>query len=243
MINISAPSNDKVKEVVKLHSKKQRDLENLFIIEGEEIIKEIMDLDIIEKLFTTDLETTYANAITVNDIVMKKMSQLKSPTSYLAVCKKLEEKEIESNKVLVLENVQDPGNIGTMIRTASCFGIKDVVLTEDSADIYNIKTIRASMGSMFKLNITRKPIDKVLPFLKSNKYKLIATSLTDDAISVTKCDPTEKFAVLLGNEGKGLTDFTLSACDENVIVPIVDNDSLNVAIAAGIVLYELTKNA
>lgn len=243
MINISSPNNDKIKSVVKLHSKKERDLNNLFIVEGEEIVREAIRNKVVDQLFTTVEDYNDDEAFLVPEHVMKKMSQLSNPTTFLAVCNKIEAKEISSNKVLVLEELQDPGNVGTLIRTASCFGINDIIITPGCADIYNSKTLRATMGSLFNTNVIFMDVAEAISLLKEKDYQLVATALDNDAKDISNIKFDNKVAIFFGNEGKGLSNSCLEQCNTKVIIPIKNNDSLNVSVAAGIVMYEATKNA
>lgn len=237
---ISSLDNSKVKEVVKLQNKKYRDETNLFVVETSHLVEEAKKAGLIKELFIYEKEFVDSDDINyVTADVMKKMSSLESPSNVLAICNKKEEKEINGN-VLILDGVQDPGNLGTIIRSAIAFNIDTVILSNDSVDLYNSKVLRATEGMIFNINIIRRDLNEILPELK-NKYTIYTTNVVNgtrlEDIKVNK-----PFALIMGSEGNGVKDRISSYADESVYINMNDKcESLNVGVATSIILYEFNK--
>lgn len=143
---------------------------------------------------------------------------------------------------LILENVQDPGNVGTVIRTADAMGIDVVVLTGNCADVYNFKTVRSTMGAIFRQRIVLADIPKIRDLTKNNGLKLYCAALSDTALNIRSVN-LHNSAVAIGSEGAGLSDEILSACDGQIIIPMKgQSESLNAAVAASIIMWEMAKN-
>ena len=140
---------------------------------------------------------------------------------------------------VVLETVQDPGNVGTVIRTANAFGIDAVILTDACADLYNPKTVRATMGAIFRQKVLRLSLEELGPFLREKGLKLYGAALTEKAVDVRSLD-LRQAAVAIGSEGRGLSPALLELCDGQVIIPMQENsESLNAAVAAAVFLWEM----
>ena len=228
---ISSVQNERIKAYAKLNEKKYRDETNMFIIEGLHLVEEAKKYNIITEIITTNpnIEGTL-----VSEDVMKKITNQKSVVEVCAICNKLENKNI-TDKILILDNIQDPGNIGTLIRTAVSFNFNTVVM-ENCADIYSSKVLRATQGAIFKLNI----IDtNILEFIKKlDGYKVYGTSLKN-GLPLKQIEKADKLAIILGNEGNGVRDEILDVTDKNIFIEITNMESLNVGIAGGILMYEL----
>lgn len=234
-MDITSVNNPLVKETVKLHKKKYRDDRMVFIVEGYHLYEEAKKAQIIRQVFTTDKKIKGSNVVYVNETVLHKLSQLKSPQQVIAVCNKLKTKEL-TNKVLILEKLQDPGNLGTLLRSALAFGFHTVVL-DNTVDLYNDKVIRSTQGAMFKLNIIHQ---NTVHFIRSNKeYVYFGTSLKGS--SIDDIIKPSKYALILGNEGNGLSSEVLSITNKNITIKTNDVESLNVAIAGSILMHELAK--
>ena len=231
---IESLSNEKIKEYTKLNQKKYRDETGMFIIEGTHLVEEAYKNNIVVDAYSLDDKYTK-----VSEEVMKKLSNLDTPPKYLAICKKIEEKDINGN-VLVLDGVQDPGNLGTIIRSSIAFNIDTIILSNDSVDLYNTKVLRATEGMIFNINIIRRDLEEVLPTLK-DKYTIYTTNVVNgtelDSIKVNK-----PFVLIMGSEGNGVKDNIASYADETIYIPM-DNkcESLNVGVATSIILYEFNK--
>ena len=228
---INSTQNEKIKNYAKLNEKKYRDESNLFIIEGAHLVEEAKEYNIIKEILTTNpnIEGTL-----VSIDVMKKLTNQKSVVEVCAICEKLKKENI-TDKILILDNIQDPGNIGTLIRSAVAFGF-DTIVMENSCDIYSSKVLRATQGAIFKLNIINAKIDNFILSLKD--YKIYGTSLKN-GVPLKQIEKGEKLAIILGNEGNGVRDNILDMTDKNIFIEITNMESLNVGVAGGILMYEL----
>lgn len=142
---------------------------------------------------------------------------------------------------LVLESVQDPGNVGTVIRTANAFGLSAVILTGDCADLYNPKTVRASMGAIFRQRVLRVPREELPALLEKNSLPLYGAALSDRAEDLRKV-PVKRAAVAVGSEGSGLSRELLDLCAGQIIIPMgPDSESLNAAVAAAVIMWEMAR--
>ncbi|WP_096202739.1 TrmH family RNA methyltransferase [Bacillus sp. FJAT-45350] len=249
MNRIESVQNPKVKVWKKLHSKKGRDKEGLFIVEGLHLVEEVLKSEVKLKELIVEESVEIPNewqidsksVIQVTERVFKEISETETPQGYIAICHQLKSTEIgtEEGKFLLLDGVQDPGNVGTMIRTADSAGISAVILGEGSVDVYNSKVIRATQGSLFHLPIVKGNLTEWITSFKSNKVPVFGTSLTE-ASTYTAIQPQEHFALIVGNEGEGVKQDILQQTDQNIYIPIYGKaESLNVAVATGILLYYL----
>ena len=269
---INARTNPLVVKVCKLEEKKHRESEHLFRLDGIKLLLEAVDFgadieyvlvrdDVYDKVMTSLDEHFCGRDTAVGGILVRvgssafeKMSSEKSPEGVITVVKyidkirkicKIEKDGVLSveGKTLMLESVRDPGNLGTMLRTAVAFGFSTVIMTDDCADIYNSKTIRAAMGAVFKLEIL-KVEDAVTSIhaLRRSERRVLAAALRRDAVRLGAFDIAESDVFLIGNEGHGLTDEAVCAADKTVFIPISEGtESLNAAIAAAVCMWEVSK--
>ena len=269
---ITSRNNPKVKWASSLSSKKGRDLEKSFLAEGEKLTLEALAaalpvtnifiteskkrklLDSLEGYVNSDL---YKNTeVTVlSDGAFEKISTEKAPQGIISVIKYLdffcdtdiiykEEFSLEpTERIIILSSVRDPGNIGSVIRSAVAFGVDHIFLTADSADIYNPKTVRSAMGSLFRVKITVvQDIASLIGALKSMGRRVFAAELTDSAISLSCANLEPKDAVIIGNEGHGIDSSVSSICSGSVYIPISKKtESLNASVAAAIFMWEQGK--
>lgn len=234
--------NKKIKDIKKLNNKKYRDEFNSFLIEGEHLIKEAyknncLKLLIVEENtnFSLDIETIH-----VTENILKYISGLDNPPKVMGICKKISEKEI-GNKVIILDDIQDPGNLGTIIRSAVAFNFDTIILSKNTVDLYNTKVLRATQGMIFNINIVIKDLDEFIPTLKKENYKIYGTKVTNGK-NIKELEKSLKFAIIVGNEGKGVSNKILDMCDEYVYINMNTScESLNVGVAASIIMYELGK--
>jgi TrmH family RNA methyltransferase len=231
---IESLSNEKIKEYTKLNQKKYRDETGMFIIEGTHLVEEAFKNNIVVDAYSLDDKYTK-----VSEEVMKKLSNLDTPPKYLAICKKIEEKDINGN-VLVLDGVQDPGNLGTIIRSSIAFNIDTIILSNDSVDLYNTKVLRATEGMVFNINIIRRNLNDILPTLKY-EYTIYTTNVVNGS-KLEDIKVNKPFILIMGSEGNGVKENIASYADETVYIPM-DNkcESLNVGVATSIILYEFNK--
>ena len=238
---ITSLNNEHIKEILKLKEKKYRDLSDTFLVEGRHLVleahreKKIVEL-ILEQdeLFPLDVNTLY-----VSSSVMNKLSDLKTPSNVMAVVKKLDEKEV-GEKILILDNIQDPGNLGTIIRSAVAFNFDTIVLSPKTVDLYNHKVVRSTQGMMFHTNIViREPVSFINE-LKNEGYKIVGTKVTN-GVDVRESKTYSHFALIIGNEGKGMSEELSELCDEYLYIKMNDQcESLNAAVAASILMYEIS---
>lgn len=231
---IKSRQNDKIKEVCKLENTAYCKQIGKFKVDGFhhfELAKE--SGQILEVFSLKPIDNLNVPQYVVTKEIMDKISSSKTPQGVVAICKIKDEKPISSDKVLYLDDVSDPGNIGTIFRTALAFGYTDIILSEKACSPFSSKVIQSSQGSIFKLNIVK---NIKLEELKKQGYKIIATELKG-SVSLEKSNPTKKHILVLGNEAHGVSKSILEIADERVKIDIKDIESLNVAIAGAIVMY------
>ena len=239
---ISSLHNERIKKISKLLEKKYRDLEEKFLVEGEHLVKEAKKANLLlEVIKCEDVLDDYDVPTTlVTYEVIKKLSNTASPQRIVGVVKKVEEKEL-GNKVLILDDIQDPGNLGTIIRSSLAFNVDSIVLSTASVDVYNDKVIRSSEGMFFHINVVRRDILEIIDELHKLDYKVYGTKV-DGGTIVDKLDVPSKFALVMGNEGNGVKEEILNQCDDYLYIDMNSAvESLNVGVATSIILYELNK--
>lgn len=244
-MEITSLENNQVKKITSLNKKKYRDEYKLFFVEGMKSVKEAInfnwDIECIiysPEMINYDLEI---EGIKVSKEILCKISDTVTPQGIIAVCK-IKDNGIESLKekkrILFLDKVQDPGNVGTIIRTADAFGFDGIVLAKECADPYSPKVVRSTMGSIFHLPIIR---DINVEELKKLNMKIYSSSL-EASKNIKDIKLEEKAILVIGNEGNGITEETKKMTDEFIKIEMPGNaESLNASIAAGILMYEFTK--
>ena len=245
---ITSLENKKIKYINKLKNKKFRDEEGIFVIETKHLIEEAYKSGFLTELYLVDtniesniLEDDKINKYQITEEIMNKISSLESPSNFLGLVKKLPTLNY-GNRLLILDNIQNPGNLGTIIRSAVAFNLDTLILSNDCVDLYNDKTIRSSEGMLFKLNILRKDLNTFLTELKNNNYTIYGTDVINGSI-VGEIKFPKKYAIIIGNEGKGLKSTLKNLVDQNIYIPMSPNaESLNAGIAASIIMYEMSKN-
>ena len=238
----SSIHNDKIKFYKNLNIKKFRDENGLFLVEGEHLVEEASKSGLLKEIIILDgNDYDYnVNKIYVTSNVMKTISTLDSLPSIIGVCDKNRNKVL-GDKVLILDNIQDPGNLGTIIRSAVAFDIDTIIASLDTVDIFNPKVIRASQGMIFHINYIVDNLSERLKNLKENNYKILSTKVTGGK-SLKSVEKMKKFAIIMGNEGNGVSPYLQNLSDELLYIDMNNNcESLNVAVATSIILYELSK--
>lgn len=251
IINITSTSNETIKYFISLNDKKTRMNAKRFIVEGYHLVNEASKTNLLEAIISTDeKELKKINNVKrylVNDAIINKIATTKNPQNILGIVKMLDHNitnlvpiiKENKTKLIMLDDVNDPGNLGTIIRTAAGLGYDGIIMSPNTVDLYNEKVIRSTQGVMFKIPIIKANLQEVIKLLKKEKVFCIGTALTNakDVKHITKKD---KFAICLGNEAKGISKEVLDNMDENVRIAMKnDVESLNVSIAAGIIMYEL----
>ena len=241
---ITSLDNDKVKKYIKLKDKKYRDKTGEFIVEGSHLVLEAYKQGLVEELI---LEIDEVFPISIENIVylpvelINKISSVETPQTVMALCKKKEESDELGNHILLVDDVQDPGNLGTIIRSAVAFNIDTVVLSNNTVDLYNPKTIRSTQGMFFHINVIRRDIKNIIEKIKEESIPVYGTLVEhgSDVRELNNSDK-EKFALVVGNEGNGVRKEITDMCDKNLYIKMnSDVESLNVGVATSILLYEL----
>jgi len=234
---ITSTKNQTIKSLLKLRQKKYRDATNCYLIEGHHMVEEALKAGKIDLVITTDPDYQCdQEVLLVSDHVMNVLSSTKTPQSVMGKAIKFDDELIDGQRFLLLDNVQDPGNAGTMIRTALAFGFDQVIFSDDSVDFYNEKVLRATQGALFQLPIVRMNLIEAIDALKQKGVKVIGTSLRH-AVPIDDIPAAKAMAFVMGNEGQGMSDRVLSVCDEALYIPISTMESLNVGVAAGIIMH------
>lgn len=238
---ITSLANSKVKMAAKALDAKG----DLFVVEGFHMVEMALEKGVVECVFTIEktLDTKVPQYL-VNEQILKKLTTTKTPEGIVALCHKQKPAEITSEHVVYLEKVGDPGNIGTILRTALAFHFYDVVLSKGTAEVYSPKVLMASQGAVFFLNIKQSKNDNPVDDLKELRnagYHILATDLATSK-PLQKLKVPAKTVLMLGNEGKGLSKESISFADQAVRIEMDGIDSLNVGVAGGILMYELSQN-
>ncbi len=235
-MKITSTSNEKVLAWAKLKMKKYRDIENTFLVEGDNLVQEALKKGIVKEIIATYETNFNVPSYVVNEKIMTKLSMMVNPPSIMAVCNYILPDNIEG-RVLLLDKLQDPGNLGTIIRSAVAFNFKTIIISDDSVDMYNEKVIRASEGMIFHINLIKSDLESMISLLKNKGYKIIGTDVRSG--QSIKNYKAMQYAFVIGNEGNGLAIETKELCDGFVYIPINKTvESLNAAVAASIIMYE-----
>lgn len=254
-MEITGLQNPVVKAAAELKQKKYRQQQGLFLAEGLRTVEEAVRYGAVQSIFYTAIEDERTRAvleeaaskqvklICVSEAVLKKIADTETPQGVIAVCEmgkfSVEDLLATGQMLLVLDRVGDPGNIGTMLRTADAAGLGGLVLLKGSADIYAPKTVRASMGSLFHVPVVSGVSEtEFVSSARKAGYELLVTCL-DGADNLYKADLRGRLAFVMGNEANGVTESLLEAADKRVFIPMQGRaESLNVAMAAGVVMFE-----
>lgn len=239
---ITSLDNDNVKKWKKLCKKKYRDEFGIYLVEGEHLVEEAYKSGVLDKVIVLDGEDySYDNVIYVSYEVMKAISSLDTPNRIMGVCKKKENSDLLGKRYLLLDGVQDPGNLGTIVRSAVAFNIDTIVLSDDTVDLYNPKVLRSTQGMIFHTNIIERDLVSVIGELHNMGITVYGTDVNNgiDARELSSLDKTS-FALVMGNEGNGVRREVKELCDKNLYINMNENvESLNVGVATSILLYEL----
>lgn len=242
---IKSKDNKFFKKIKKLKTKKFRDKEGLFIAEGHKFLdfdrepKYIVVHEECDK-YDEKIKRFNCDKYILTEPLFNEVTTQENSQGIILIYETMEGStdKLDDN-IVVLDRVQDPGNLGTIIRVADAAGYRDIILTKGSVDVYNDKCVRSSMGSLFNMNIFYMEEDLLMEKLRSEGYKLTVTALTDEAVSYNDMELSEKNAVVFGNEGQGASENIIKKSDQKVIIPIYGSaESLNVAMASGIILYK-----
>ena len=250
---ITSITNPHIVELSKLNTKKNRLEAGCFIVEGKHLVEEANKHKVLKEVLISDesyidLSKINATIIKVTDQIIKKLSTTKNPQPVLGVCEIIAKQNIKelaskaSFKGCMLDGINDPGNLGTLIRTAASLGYDAVIASKDSVDYYNEKTIRASQGAIFKIPLISTDLVPLIKEFKKNDILVYGTSLKR-SVSIYDVKKPDKLCLVFGNEARGISDEVLDVTSKNIILPMKkDVESLNVTIASSIIMYEFIRS-
>lgn len=253
---ITSKDNEIIKHIKKLKEKKYREEYSEFIVEGIKMIEEaILEKAEIRSIIICDdcktqgcipnelmYEIAKFECIYVSEKIFNTITDVINPQGIMAVLKKNKigegEVDFSEENFLLLDNIQDPGNMGTILRTADSLNIKQIIVTKGSADVYNLKVVRSTMGAIFRVKVIEvADLVKVIKELKKHKIKVYATDLRTDK-SIYDVD-YKKSAIVIGNEANGVSEDVLKEATEKIKIPMIGKtESLNAAVATSVILYE-----
>ncbi len=255
---ITSKDNEKIKEIRKLKEKKFRDLNKQYIIEGikliQEAIYEKVNIDSIvvceDCLQNNTIEQSLLyeiakfNCIYVSQKIFELLTEVKNPQGILAVINrdlKAEQIDYTQDIIVALDDIQDPGNLGTILRTIDSVGLSQIVMSKNTADVYNSKVVRSTMGAIFRIKIIQvDELNKTLKEMKKHKYQVLCTSLKTEN-SIYDIDYNKK-VIVIGNEANGVSKEILEMADTKIKIPMLGKtESLNASVATGVILYEYVR--
>lgn len=237
---ITSTNNNTIKTLIKLKQKKYRNQFGYYLIEGEHLVNEALKANLVECIITTKPLKSNLEVIEVSEEVMAKLAFTKSPSNIMAKCKIDSNNELMMKKrYLILDDLQDPGNIGTLIRSALAFGIDQVILSKNCVDLYNDKLLRAMQGANFHISCIYGDLTEIIEKLQANGVVVVGSAL-ENGQDISLIEKTEKMAFIVGNEGNGMNQNILDKCDYIGYIPIQTIESLNVAIAGSILMYHFS---
>ena len=258
---ITSKDNEFIKHIKKLKDKKYRDISKEFIIEGIKLIKEaieekakIKQIVICDNCQNADIipkelryEIAKYECVYVSDKIFKSITEVNTPQGILAIIERNNSNEQEAeidytqDIIVALDDIQDPGNLGTILRTVDSVGLNQILVSKGTADCYNPKVVRSTMGEIFRVKIIEcENLEKTLKEVRKHKFKLVVTSLqTEKSLYDVKFD---KKVIVIGNEANGVEPNIQDMADEKIKIPMLGKtESLNASVATGIVLYEYVR--
>lgn len=224
--------NQKVKYLLKLDNSKTRKKEKKFIVEGKHLVDEARKKGVLVETYSIEEKEGY---VTFSKEIMKKICNTDTVVTEIGLCN-IVESTILSDKLLILDKVQDPGNMGALMRSAKAFGFNTIIIGNGSCDIYNDKVIRSSQGAIFKLNFIHADLLEIIP--KLSVYTIYGTNVIN-GIELDNVNKETKMAIVLGNEGNGISSEVASLLKRNIYIPMDNTESLNVSVAGSIIMYKL----
>lgn len=226
---ITSKQNKTFKLYLSLKQKKHRDHHGLFLVYGEHLISMAKQKGLIVDIITSNPNK---EGTLYDTMLMDELQQAETYFDQLAVCKK-QQSTLISDRILILDDVQDPDNVGALIRSADAFGFLHIILSPQCADLYNEKTIRASQGSIFDVYVERKPLMTAIEALKHQGYQILYADAHEQGMPQL----TPKVALILGNEGRGISPAVKRIADRSIHIDTARVESLNVSVAGAILMY------
>ncbi|RLK62428.1 RNA methyltransferase [Atopobacter sp. AH10] len=257
LIEITSIQNAQVKQWKKLKTAKGRRQQSLYLVEGPHLLDEALKTgQKIEWIMTSQAEEVFSNFaqkydeevlnsyrwVHISEEIRKELSATVTDQNVFAVIEKSISQDFTvdaKSRFLVLDGIQDPGNMGTLLRSAVAFGFHQVFLSPDCVDIYNDKVLRSGQGAHYYLQFSTGDLETFYAKLKEEGVVVYTTALTKDSISSDQASYRSPLALVLGNEGKGVSKVSQTASDKNILIPMSTSiDSLNVGVAGSILLYQ-----
>ncbi len=239
MIMITSLQNEKVKYWLKLKQKKFRDSEGVYLVEGSHLVSEALKHHLVREIISLK-EEAYPKTYVVTKEILKKLSSQVTPDDIFAVVYKKKEEKLEG-PLLLLDGLQDPGNLGTIIRSACAFSFKNICLSLDTVDLYNEKVIRSTEGMHFNCNIVRTDLENLLITLKNEGYHIYTTDVKEGK-NLKDISFPYKSAFIIGNEGKGVKESIAFLATDYLHIPMdLACESLNAGVCASIIMYEFRR--
>ena len=240
---IDSLANIQVKYWASLSQTKNRQKSGQFLVEGDHLVQEAyrgQAIDLI--LLSVGRNNPYPElkSVVLSANIFKKLSQLESQGSIMALCHKQKSSPILGTRLILCDRIQDPGNLGTIIRTATAFGFDGVVCSLDCVDFTNEKVIRATQGALFHITLEQKDLFEMIRLCHQSGFKVLGTAL-EDADALSGINSFTPLAIVLGNEGSGVSKEILNMCDQKIMIESTAFESLNVAVACGIVCHHFRK--
>ena len=246
---ITSKSNELIKHIKALHQKKYREEYNEYFVEGIKLVKEaisekmpIAKIIICQEILEEKIDTKNYEVEYVSKIVMEFISDTKTPQGILAVIRREKETVLSENIIFALDNIQDPGNLGTIIRTLDCAGIHHLLLSKGTVDVYNPKVIRSTMGAIYRVNVEEEvDLKERLESMQKDGYQVVVTDLSAKQYH-DEIDYTQKLVIVIGNESIGVSEEVRELADIKIKIPMLGRtESLNAGVAASIVAYEVVR--
>lgn len=255
---ITSKDNEIIKNIRKLKDKKYRDLANQYIVEGIKLIEEALEEGAkIDKIVVCEecvkdgtleqnllYEIAKHDCVYVNEKIFSTLTDVSTPQGILAVInKENSEDSIDYNQemIVILDGIQDPGNLGTILRTVDSVGFNQIIVSSNTADAYNPKVVRSTMGAIFRVKVIESTdLVQTIKNIKKHRFKILATSLQTEK-SIFDVEYNKK-AIIIGNEANGVTDEILAVSDIQAKIPMLGKtESLNASVATGVILYEYVR--
>ncbi len=240
---IDSLTNSQVKYWVSLQQAKNRQETGQFLVEGDHLVQEAFKAQAVDLILLSEgRENPYPEirSLVLSEKVFKKVSQIQSQGSIMAICHFRKSMQKLGERMILCDRIQDPGNLGTIIRTATAFGFDQIICSKDCVDFTNEKVIRATQGALFHIDCVQTDLSEFLKEIKKSGIKVYGTALSE-AIELSNIQPTVPVAIVLGNEGSGVSDEIFDQCDQNILIESSSFESLNVAVACGILCYHFRK--
>ena len=240
---IESSQNPKYKQLLKLHQAKYRSSFRRFLIEGQHLVEEAYRANQLETLILKKgdvFSLGNIDRIELNEKMFVALSVTASSNVVMGVCVIKPQEEISGQRFLLCDRIQDPGNMGTLIRSAHAFGFDQVIVSLDCVDIYNDKVVRSTQGALFHIPILQMELNQAIKEIQSKSISVYGTGFKNST-KLSLMGPKTQCAILVGNEGAGVKESLLKQCDEIIQIEMNGFESLNVGVAAGILLYHFRK--